>query len=223
MAPPPPVHQRKWFCKHCVHERTGKPFLNFAENKQCHQCKRSKGQCFNGYVALKEPSTSTRQRTGSGKGSEPPWSSAEVQKLSAQVKQLQEQLKQARKPPDTVIIDADGEGAPDLRATRVRLAEVEKELAAARSFSGAAWESLAKQLATEQSQLQQELLAARPQSQQMRILLRQIEGAERGLQKSRDSLEASQRKVVEMQAAIQKEKAAIVQQEAELADFRRQQ
>ena len=89
MAPPPPVHQRKWFCRHCVHERTGKPFLNFAENKHCHQCRRSKGQCFNGYVAPKEPSTSTRQRNGSGKGSEPPWakdSSAEVQKLSALVK-----------------------------------------------------------------------------------------------------------------------------------------
>eukprot|EP00959_Pyramimonas_sp_CCMP1952_P464405 9486550-Pyramimonas_sp.AAC.1 len=41
--------QRTWFCRFCIHQRTGEKFFNKPERDVYYQCRRSKGACFHNY------------------------------------------------------------------------------------------------------------------------------------------------------------------------------
>ena len=73
----------QWYCKACVSDITGKPFLNFARRTTCRECGKPKGVCAmqGGKAGGKCEGGGGKRSGGGGKGKGP--TQAEAAKLYA--------------------------------------------------------------------------------------------------------------------------------------------
>ena len=222
----PTKERSRWLCKSCVHERTGKPWVNNADRLKCYLCQLHKSACFGGVPESAAPST--RQASGGqDKAQKPqklnPWTpeAKELEQLRKKVQKLEAAQQSGAGPKATAAAvagageDVDMEGATDEYA-RQRLQDLDREIAAAGKHSGQLWAHLKSELEDERTRLRAKLLESKPIHARVRTVTARLESAEKQLQKFKESVGKQRVQLGELLQKIAQADSDICEQELEI-------
>ncbi|CAK0899890.1 unnamed protein product, partial [Prorocentrum cordatum] len=217
---------QKWHCKTCLHPKSGKPFLNFAENKKCFNCGIAKSACFGGHVVPAVPSKRAPWLKKDAWAKGPPATDGELAKCQAQIKRLEGELKKAKQQQNSASkdgmcwdVDNECEAVPD----KDRLAAIDIELGTISALEGTVWTQIMADLRAERQAIEQRMLDSQPVASRLRTLLRKVDEAERQLVKSKKQQEGCRKRIVEAEQALSESDSRVAEQEQLLAKLKAQQ